>query len=203
VKVEMRGGSRRALIFLIAALAIYGLANWVVLPAYDRLAAAGDLASEKETQLKRYRRAELRKGQYADLLKLAGDRITKTESVVISAANLSLASAELQSMIEGGANKLGLTVGQRSMGVPRRLNDFFAEIPMTLSFDSTPGQLVSFLSELQSLPRYVTVRVIQVSPVMPVFETPKGIDLTKNVHVNMTVSALCPADLVKQDRVTR
>ena len=145
MKLETRGGARRALLMLAAALAIYALADWVVFPAYDRLTAASDQASDKENQLRRYRRAELRKGQYTELLKVANERIAKSESVVIPAANLSLASAEMQSLVEGIANKQGLMVGQRMIGAPRRLNNFYAEIPMTLSFDSTPGQLVSKL----------------------------------------------------------
>src|SRR5437879_6219725 len=181
MKFEMRQRDRRALIGLVLAVVIFVLADMVMLPAYDRMAAAGELATDKETQLRRYRRAELRKGQYTGLLKLAEDRLAKSESVVIAAANTSLASAELQSLIEGTVNKVGLMLGQRTIGNPRRLNDYYAELPMTLSFDSTPGQLVSFLNEVRSLPRLVTIRTLQVAPVTPVFEAPKGMDLAKDV----------------------
>jgi len=195
--LTLRPQDRRALIFLTLALTIAGIAEWAVLPAYDRLTAAADLASEKENALRRYRRAEVRKGQYSNLLKLADDRLKKSESVVIPAANLSLASAEMQSLVEGVSTKVGLMVGQRSVGTPRRLNNFYAEIPTTLSFESTPGQLVAFLNELRALPRYITVRNLQVTPVAPVFEAPKGADLTKNVRVNVTLAAMTSADLVK------
>jgi Tfp pilus assembly protein PilO len=199
MKFEIRQRDRRALILLLLALAIYGAAEWVVLPAYDRLAAAQDRAADKEKQLRRYRRAELRKGQYADLLKVADARVKQNESVVIAASNLSLASAELQSLVEGTANKVGVMLGQRLIGAPRRLNDYFAEIPMTMSFESTPGQVVSFLNELRSLPRFVTVRALQITPVAPVFEAPKGSDLTKNVRVSITCGALTSADLLKAE----
>jgi Tfp pilus assembly protein PilO len=187
------------LMMLALALLVYGLAVWFVIPMYDRLSAASDVAAEKQNQLRRYRRAELRKGQYADLLKVANDRVTKGESVVIAAANASLASAEMQSLIEGVCTKVGITIAQRTLGNPRRLNDFFAEVPMTLSFDSTPGQLVSFLSELRSLPRLVSVRGLQVAPLSPVSEAPKGVDLLKNLRVNMTMAAVSSADIVKRE----
>lgn len=203
MKLEVRPQDRRALIFLALALAVFGLANWVVLPLYDRMGEARELSADKEKQLRRYRRAELRKGQYAELLKLANERIAKSESVVIAASNLSLASAELQSLIEGAGNRVGLMIGQRLVGAPRRLNDLYAEAPMTLNFESTPGQLVSFLNELRALPRFVTVRSLQVSPIAAVFEAPKGGDLTKNVRVNVNLSALIPADLVKTEARTR
>ncbi len=203
MKFEMRQRDRRALIILALALAIYGAADWFVLPAYDRVSAARELAADKESQLKRYRRAELRKGQYEALLKTANDRLSKSESVVITAANLSLASAELQSLIEGAGNKVGLMLGIRLMGNARRVNDFYAELPMTLNFESTPGQLVSFLNELRTLPRFITVRMLQISPVMPVSEAPKGSDLTKNVRVSLGISAFTSADLVKPPGVAK
>jgi Tfp pilus assembly protein PilO len=203
MKVEIRGGSRRALFMLAAALTIYALANWVVLPAYDHLSDSQEQAAEKETQLRRYRRAELRKGQYTDLLKLAADRLTKSESIVIPASNVSLASAELQAIVEATTSKVGVALGQRMIGVPRRLNNFYAEIPMTLSFESTPAQMVSFLNELRAQPRFLSVRALQVFPVSPVFEAPKGVDLAKNIRVSMTVSGLCSADLLKPAQVAR
>ena len=203
MKIEIRQRDRRALILLALGLSIYVLADWVVLPAYDRLASAGELAADKEKQLRRYRRAELRKGQYADLLKLSNESVARNESVVISGANVSLASAELQSLMESAGTKVGLVVGQRMMGAPRRVNDFYAEVPMTMSFESTPLQLVSFLDELRLMPRFVTVKTVQVSPVSPVLEAPKGADLTKNVRVNLTVAALTSAQLVKPEAVKR
>jgi len=197
VKLQIRQRDRRALLLLALGVFLYAIAEIVVLPVYDRINAARDLAADKENQLRRYRRAQLRKGQYADLLKLAADRVARGESVVIPAPNLPLASAELQSLVEGAAGKVGLVVAQRTMGTPRRLNDFYAELPMTLSFDSTPGQLVSFLNELRALPRFVTVRTVQIAPVEAVSEAPKGVDISKNVRVGMTVSSLSSAELVK------
>ena len=86
---------------------------------------------------------------------------------------------------------------QRAMGTARRLNDFYAELSMTLTFSATPGQLVSFLNELRSQPRFITVRLLQATPLQPITEAPKGLDVTKNVRVTMTVASLCSADLVK------
>jgi Tfp pilus assembly protein PilO len=203
VKLEIRERDRRALWILGAALVLYALADFVALPLYDRMADAALLAADNESQLRRYRRAELRKGQYAELLKTAEERIRQSESVMITAANASLASAELQSLVEGVGEKVGLMVGQRQIGNPRRLNELYADLPMTLNFESTPGQLVAFLSELRSLPRFVTVRSMQVTPVAPVFEAPKGADLTKNVRVNVTIAALTSATLVRTEGVRR
>ncbi|MBI4474840.1 MAG: type 4a pilus biogenesis protein PilO [Acidobacteria bacterium] len=203
MKIQIRQRDRRALVMLSLALLVYGLAEIVVFPAYDRMKAASEAAVDKENQVRRYRRAELRQGQYADLLKSAAENASKSESVVIAAASLPLASAELQSLIEAAGNKVGLMVSQRMIGAPRRLNDFYAELPMTLSFESTPGQLVSFLVELRLLPRFVTVRSLQVTPTEPLFEAPKGTDVTKHVRITMTVSSLSSITLVKPESATK
>jgi Tfp pilus assembly protein PilO len=203
MKIEMRPRDRRALIGLVAALVIYVLADRMVLPAYDQLTSAAESVQDKEIELKRYRRALLRKGQYGDLLKAAEDRLAVSESIVIPAETIPLASAGLQSLIEEAGASVGLMVSQRAVGSPRRLNDFYTEIPMTMSFDSTPGQLVAFLSELRSLPRFVNVRNLQLTPITQYTEAPKGIDVKKDIRVNLTVAALGPAALVKTEGTKR
>ena len=203
MKLQLKPKDRRALMILALALVIYELGTAVILPAYDKLAAARDLVSDKESELRRYRRAQLRKGQYGDLLKVTADRVAKSESAVIVATNVPLASAQLQSMIEEAANKTGLMPGQRTIGSAKRLNEFYAELPMTLSFDSTPGQLVAFLSELRKGPRFLTIRSLQVSPLEVILEAPKGMAVSKTVRVLMTVVSLTSADIVKPQGVSK
>jgi Tfp pilus assembly protein PilO len=203
VKLQIKPRDRRALIILSLALVIYEVGTAVILPAYDKLAAARDLASGKETELRRYRRAQLRKGLYGDLLKTTADRVAKSESAVIVAASAPLASAQLQSMIEEAAGKTGLMLGQRTIGTAKRLDDFYAELPITLSFDSTPGQLVMFLSELRRGPRFLTVRSLQVSPLEAFAEAPKGLAVSKTIRASMTVVSLTTADNLKASGVSK
>ena len=199
MKFEIRPRDRRALVLLVLALVVYGALKLAAFPVYDRLARASDAAVEKETQLRRYRRAELRKGQYAEITKLASAKLEQNEAVLSKAANESLLSAELQARLEAAAVKVGLMFNQRSVGQARRLNDFYWELPMTLGFESTPGQLVMFLVELRTVPQFVTVRAVQVTPVQPVQEVPKVGDLTKSVRVTMTIAAAYyRADIVKK-----
>jgi Tfp pilus assembly protein PilO len=196
----MKPRDRKALILLGLALVIYVVANTIVLPAYDRIAAAKDLAADKENQVRRYRRAELRKGQYADLLRTTADRVTKSESVVITAPNLSLVSAEFQSLVEDAANKVGLVVGQRTIGAAKPINEFYAELPITISFESTPGQLVSFLNEIRNVPRFITVNSLQISPTDAVVDPPKGMAVSKNIRASMTLYSLIPATTVTTEK---
>ena len=148
--------------------------------------------------MRRYRRAQFGKGQYAELIQLASAKIAENESLVSTAGNESLVSADLQSLVEATAAKVGLMFNQRNVGASRRLNDFYAEVPMTLGFESTPGQFVMFLAELRALPRSVAVRSVQTTPIQPLQELPKGIDVTKNLRINMTIAVLWRTDKVKK-----
>ena len=143
MKLEIRQRDRRALSLLVLAVAIYGVVEWAVLPAYDRISAAQERAADKEKQLRRYRRAELRKGQYADLVKVADERVRKSESVVIAAANVSLASAELQSLMEGTANKVGVMLVQRMIAAPRRLGRKYSSVSPSCAGGCSVGMLLS------------------------------------------------------------
>ena len=130
MKIEIRQRDRRALFGLAFALAAYGLMKLVALPAYDRLAVAADAVSQKETQLRRYRRAEMRKGQYEDLLKLTTAKIVENETVVAVVANDAAISTNLQSIVEASARKVGVMFSQRTVGGSRKLNEFYSELTL-------------------------------------------------------------------------
>jgi Tfp pilus assembly protein PilO len=195
MSLEMNARNRRALLGLGLALVVYGLLRFVAFPIQDRLGAAAETAAQKQDELRRFRRAQMRKGQYAQLTELQAKKSKEAESVLLSAANPSLVSAELQSLVEAAGMKAGITFVQRNVGTPKRLNEFYGEFTITVGFDSTPGQLTMFLSDLRAAPKFITVRSLQVSPVQPVQEIPKGVDLSKNVHVTMTLAALSVAEM--------
>src|SRR6266487_283528 len=98
MRLELRPRDRRALLLLALAVIVYGMLKIVVFPAHDRLALAADAAAQKQ--------AELRKGQYAQLTELETKKVKEAESVLITAANASLVSAELQSLVETTGSKV-------------------------------------------------------------------------------------------------
>ena len=195
MKVELRQRDKRALVLLVLAVGLYIVLKLVAFPIQDRLALAADAAAQKQDDLRRFRRAQLRKGQYAQLTEIAAKKTKEAEAILVTAPNASLVSAELQSLVESTAAKVGVNLGQRSIGTPKRLNEFYAEFPVTLGFESTPGQLIALLSELRAAPKHITIRTLQVSPIQPVQEAPKGSDVSKNVRVNMTLAVMSTAEM--------
>jgi hypothetical protein len=190
MKIEIRERDRRALIGLALAVGLYLFVSQIALPAYDNLISAAGEASAKEEQLRKYRRALIRKGHYAQLLDQARKNMTEAESRLIRGDNASLASVDLQNIVEEAAKKVGIPLGQRNMSTARKKDPFFNEITMTLSFESTPNQLTMFLAELRTSPKFITVRNAQVAPVQLLQEPPKKGDLQKTVRANLTLAAI-------------
>ena len=109
---------------------------------------------------------------------------------LIRGDNASLASVELQNIVEETAKKLEIPIGQRNMSTAKKHDQFFNEITMTLSFESTPNQATMFLSEIRNASKFITVRNAQIAPVQIFQEAPKKGDFQKTVRVSLTLAAV-------------
>ncbi len=194
MKVRMRERDRRALLGLSVAAVVYLLLNFIAFPAFDALQGTSERAGQKEEQLRKYRRALLRKGYYEKLLDQARKGLAEGESRLIRGDNASLASVELQTIVEGAAAKSNIPLQQRNVSAAKKKDDYFNEIAMTLSFESTLNQLSSFLSDLRAAPKFVTVTSVQIAPTQLVDEPPKT-GLKKTVKVNVTLRAILASAL--------
>jgi hypothetical protein len=168
------------------AAAVYLLSTLVVMPAYDNLKAAPAQVAEKSEHLRRYRRELLHRGNYDALT--ADTRRKLTEARTHFFSNDSAGSAELQKIVEDSAKLSGINLSQRTATQTKKVNDLVNEIAMTLSFESTLNQFVTFLSQLQTSPKLVKVRTAQVDPLQVAYEAPKAGELKKNVRVNLAVA---------------
>ena len=171
---------------------MYVLVSFVVLPAFDRLTQVSPSA-EKEEQLKKYRRALIRKGHHAEALEQARKNVAEAEARFIRGDNPTLASVELQTIVEEAAKKVGLDLNQRNVSPARKKDDSFNEITMTLAVEATPAQIFGFLAEIRNAPKYLTVRTAQIAPPQILTEAPKKGDFMKIVRANLTIAALIPA----------
>lgn len=194
MNLEIRPRDRRALLGLAVALIVYIGLDWGFLPLWDRLQDAPALASAKEDELRRYRRAVDRQGQYAELEEQVQARLAELESHLVQESNASLASAELQSMVEGAADRFGIAFLQRSMAAPRPADEFVSEIAMTATFRCTVNQLVSLLAEFRQEERLLSVRSLRVAPLEPYegLQLPEDRDWNKELDVTLTVAVLTP-----------
>src|SRR5690242_10254753 len=100
MKFELRERDRRALLLLAGAAVLYGVISFGLLPAFDTLKGASSGVADKEEQLRKYRRAVIRKGHYGQLLDQARKNVAGTEAGFIQGDNPTLASVELQTIAE-------------------------------------------------------------------------------------------------------
>jgi len=190
MKLQIRQRDRHALLGLFGAVAVYLLVSTLAFPAFDRLKESSAAASEKEDQLRKYRQAIQRKGHYTELLQQANKSVADGESRLIHGDNPSLASIELQNLVEEAAKKVNIDFAQKNVFPPKKKDQYYNEISMTLSFDSTPNQLTTFLSNLRNAPKFVSVRSLQLTPVETPTGPPKKGEFKKVVRVNLTVVAV-------------
>src|SRR5215467_10236896 len=135
---ELRERDRRAIFIMAAAGAIYVLVSYAVLPAIDRFSQAPSRVSDTEEQLRKYRRALIRKGHHTEQLEQARKNVAEAEGRFIRGDNPTLASVELQTIVEEAAKKVSLDLSQRNVSPARKKDESFNEITMTLVFEATP-----------------------------------------------------------------
>jgi len=192
MKFEIRERDRRAVLILLSAVGLYVILSFGLLPAFDSLREAAAGTSDKEQQLSKYRRALVRKGNYAQLLEQARKNMAADQALFIRGDNPSLAAVELQTIVEAVAGKSGLTLNQRNISAARKKDDFFNEITMTVALDATPLQISSFLSELRNAPKFVVVRSLQLAPTEVLQEAPPKGGFKKVLRANLTISGILP-----------
>lgn len=182
---------------LAAATALYLLVSYVAMPAFDSVTQTPSRAGDTEQQLKKYRRALIRKGHYAEELQQARKNAADAESRFIRGDNPTLASVELQMIVEEAAKKVSIDLGQRNISAARKKDDSFNEITMTLALEATPSQLFGFLAEIRNAPKYLTVRNVQLTPAQVMTEPPKKGDFVKTIRANVVVAAPIPVPVRK------
>ena len=197
MRFELRERDRRAILLLVAATGIYGLVAYVALPAVDKLTQTPSRVGEQEQQLKKYRRALIRKGHYTEELAQARKNVSEAEARFVRGDNPTLASVELQTIVEEAAKKASLDLTQRNVTPAKKKDDSFNEITMTLSLEATPSQIFGFLAEIRNAPKYVMVRSAQITPAQILTEAPKKGDFLKTVRANITIAALIPVPVRK------
>ena len=182
--------NRRAVLLLVFALVVYLTFAEVVFPVYDNVRSLNDRVAERAEQLKKFRQAVSRKGNYGALITDATKRVGELQTRLLSGTNPVTAASEVQSMVEDSARKLEITLAQRSIVAPKKKDALTTEVGVAVTFESTPFQLAGFLSEIRNAAKFLKVSAAQVTPVQIARQVPANGELGKNLRVSLTVVGL-------------
>jgi hypothetical protein len=192
MKLEIRERDRRALLLLAVAAIVGSLLYFGLLPAFDALKAGSFGVAGQEQELSKYRRAVIRKGHYTQLLEQTRKNVAADEVRFIRGDNPTLAAVELQTIVEGAAQKMGFELEQRNISTARKKDEFFNEITMTIAFQASPAQMSGFLAEIRNAPKFVIVRNAQIAPTEILQEAPQKGAFKKMLRANLTITAALP-----------
>jgi type II secretion system (T2SS) protein M len=182
--------NRRAAILLAFALVVYLSFAEVVFPVYDNVKSLNGRVTERAEQLRKFRQAVSRKGNYGTLITDANKRVGELQSRLLSGTNPVAAAAEVQAMVEDSARKLEISLAQRSIVAAKKKDTLTTEVGVSVTFESTPFQLAGFLAEIRNAPKFLKVSAAQISPVQIARQVPANGELGKNLRVSLTVVGL-------------
>ena len=182
--------NRRAVLLLVFALLVYVSFAEVVFPAYDNVSSLNDRVTERAEQLRKFRQAVSRKGNYGTLIADANKRVAELQTRLLTGTNPVTAASEVQSMVEDSARKLEISLSQRSIIAAKKKDALTTEVGVAVTFESTPFQLAGFLSEIRNAAKFLRVSAVQVTPVQLARQLPANGELGKNLRVSLTVVGL-------------
>src|SRR5690349_20498481 len=150
LKQKLTGKDGRAIKIAGAAIVIFVLLQYLVLPAWDRAQDARQNISIQEQTLAKYRQAIETAGPRAKEAEGIAERPKQAESRLLQAETDALASAELEKLVKTVANGNGIELKSSEFAKVVDGKDGYKEIPVGIGFQSRVDQLVNFLSALQT-----------------------------------------------------
>jgi type II secretory pathway component PulM len=155
---------RRALQWGAAALAVWIVLQYAVLPAWDRWQQTASELPIRENALIKYRQAVAASGTEKKTAETLANRLHEAESGLLASATPALASAELQEWARQATANHAIEVRSSEFLAVRPQRDGYAQIPLGLHFQCHLDQLVDFLAELRTGPKIVAVPRLQIQP---------------------------------------
>lgn len=153
---------RRALQAGGAALALWVLLQFVILPGWDRWQQERAELPLRERALIKYRQAlgaESADRKAAESLRA---RLRESEAGLLQSGTAALAAAEFQDWVRQTTASHAIELRSSDFLALRPQSGGYAEVPLGLQFQCHMDQLVNFLTELRSGSKIVTIPRLQI-----------------------------------------
>jgi Tfp pilus assembly protein PilO len=153
---------RRALQMGAAALSLWLILRFAVLPLWDNWQQSRAELPTRELALIKYRQVVNAAGMEKKSAESLANRLRETESGLLQSATPALASAELQDWARQAAVSRGIEVRSSEFLPVQPPRNGYAQIPLGLQFQCRLDQLVDWLSEVRSGPRILGLSRLQI-----------------------------------------
>jgi Tfp pilus assembly protein PilO len=183
---------RRALLLLGAALVVFLVMQFGVLPHSGAGPESSTPVGVLEKRLARLQQVERQKPRAAAAAEAASRDLAEVEKGLLKAATPAQASAEMQQLLRDLLRGQGMNMQSSEFGPIRPAGEDYAQVPLTVNFSCGIEQWINFMAALRNAPQVLsTIEVRMASADMR----------NKTVQVRMIVAGYIPASLVKAPTV--
>ena len=149
---------RRALLFLGAALGLFGLLQFGVFPRLEGGSAAPpvELGEKRLRQLQQVARQRPLAVQQAEA---AAHELAEGEKGLLKAATAAQASAEMQQILKDLLSAQGIGMQGSEFGAVRAAGGDYARVPLTVSFSCRIEQWVNLMAGIRNAPQVLSTEI--------------------------------------------
>jgi len=164
-----------------AALALFLLAEFGLLPVYDALEAGSAGIEKNELTLRRDQRLVAAAATQPAARARAEESLRVAEAGLLESATESLASAEWQRLVRELAHQQGLELASSEVLRIERLSPDYALVTGRVSLAATTAQLVDLLVAMATSPKLLATSSLKIVSV--------GADQQRRLQIEMTIGA--------------
>lgn len=185
--LALKPRDRRALLLMAAALGVFLIANFAVLPVVDQASALGGSIPLKEKTLRKYHQVTSLAGARETDWQALQAAVSQAEARLLQARTPALAAAEMQDLVKQLTSQAGIEMRGVDFAPVRELkagDAAFTAVPVSLAVECGVDQLTNFLASAAGHPKLLAVDQVTITA------SPRTPQQSKRVAVRLTMHGL-------------
>jgi Tfp pilus assembly protein PilO len=185
----MRFGKRDKLALILAsiAVAVFVTFQFAIFPVWDSVQESRANLPIEEKKLDKHRAMSLTLGLRSSEATNVEARLRQSESGLLSSKTPALASAEMQQIAMDSVAAQQLELRSMEFAPVKNLSTDYAQVPISLQFSGRIDQVASFLRDIESNSKYLTVPKL-------LMQLPGAGAKPKTLIVSVTIAGVMRAD---------
>jgi len=178
---------RRALVALTAAVVVFLVFQFDLLPARRPVAASSTSIEGAEKRLRRLQESARQKPRVAAEAAAAAQALAEAEKGLLAAATPAVASAQMLEILKELLRSHGISLQTSEFGPVKPVGEDYAQVPLTIGFSCGIEQWINLMSALRNAPQVLASQDLRIAP---------GDPKNKSMHVRMVVAGYIRASLL-------